>query len=172
MVWARNKLVIYDDIFEPHEEIFINYSGPHPERLYPYLQEIIPPIFNIPKSNVQEISFTWETPSDDETKFNIWWRIIKQMDIHSHIRVDLKLKGFAKKGKGPATISIDAALITEYPQDTLLQQSIFYEMGRRFWHAVVYHKKRMEYIEMGRRIIRKFEEEIKKFLEELREHGV
>ena len=171
MVWARTKLIIYDDIFEPHEEIFINYSGPHPEKLYPRIQELIPPIFNIPPSHIQEISFTWEMPSETHIKFNVWWRIIKQMDVHSHIRVDLKLKGFSKNGRGPATISIDASLITEYPQDTLIQQSIFYEMGRRFWHALFYHKKRMEYIQIGKRIIRKFEEEIKKYLEELNANG-
>ena len=171
MVWARTKLVIYDDLFEPHEEIFINYSGPHPERLYSKMQELMPLIFNVPRSHIQEIAFTWETPNENEIKFNVWWRVIKQMDVYSHIRADIKMKGFSKDGRGPVTVSIDAALVTEYPQDTLLQQSIFYEMARRFWHTVFYHKKRMEYIQIGRRIVRKLEEEVKKYMEELREHG-
>lgn len=171
MVWARTKLVIFDDLFDRPEEQYFNYSGPHPTKFYHKVQDLLFTIFKIPKSNLQEIEYTWETPKPGTTRCKCWWRMVKQMDIYTYIRVDLILDGSEVDGKGPMRITIKPAIITEYPQDTLVQQSIFYELFRRFWHTVFYHKKRMEYLQVGRELVTKYEEAVKAFGEELRKHA-
>jgi len=167
VVWARTKMVIFDDIWEDITDMFIKYSGPSPERYYKKLLESMETVFSIPKSDIQEIDYTWEK-TNGELRFAVWWRLIKAMDIYSYIRVDVKLDGQSREGSGYASITIKPALITEYPQDTLIQQSIFYEMARLFWHQVFYHKKRMEFMKLGRELVDNFNKELKRFGEELR----
>jgi hypothetical protein len=60
-------------------------------------------------------------------------------------------------------------LRTEYPQDTLWQKTIFYEMMRVFWHRGFYHNKRREYIIEGRRLLAMLQDQIEEYFRDLRE---
>jgi len=53
-------------------------------------------------------------------------------------------------------------LRTEYPQDSVWQKSILYEMLRIFWHKSFYIDQRNKYMEDGRREMARFVEEVKK----------
>ena len=64
--------------------------------------------------------------------------------------------------------AIKPRLITEYPQDTIWQQSIIYEIFRRFWHKFFYHRKRMEYLDLAKELIVNFETGIKSFIDGLK----
>ncbi|MBI4162904.1 MAG: hypothetical protein HY513_04425 [Candidatus Aenigmarchaeota archaeon] len=168
MVWARTKLLIWDYIFEPVKDIEIAYQGPNPQKFYKKVNELIRTIFNVPDAYVQEKSYDWEKGKDTE-RFEISWEVNKILDTFSFITIEVDLKGFAVAGEGKAGIKIKPRLITEYPQDTVWQQSILYEMTRRFWHKMFYHKKRMEYLNFGKELITSFESAIKHFGENLRE---
>ncbi len=168
MVWARTKLLIWDYIFEPVKDIRITYVGPHPELFYKKINELMRTVFNVPDAYVQEKTYTWEKGKDSE-KFEIDWEVNKILDIYSYIVTEVTLKGFVANGEGKAVIRLKPRLITEYPQDTVWQQNILYEMVRRFWHQSFYHRKRMEYLNMGKELLTSMESSIKHFGEALRE---
>jgi hypothetical protein len=167
MVWARTKLVIWEYIFEPVKELRISYAGPHPEKMYAKLKELIRLVFNVPDAYVQEKVYSWERGKESE-KFEVEWEINKILDTYSYISVELSVRGFSAAGEGKAEITIKPRLLTEYPQDTIWQQSIIYEMLRRFWDSRFYHHRRMEYVNMGKEMIVTFETDIKKYFEKLR----
>ncbi|MFH0832915.1 MAG: hypothetical protein V1900_04300 [Candidatus Aenigmatarchaeota archaeon] len=167
MVWAKTKLMIWDYIFEPAKEIKINFSGKNPEKFYKKLNELIRIIFNVPEGYIQEKDYNWENLKDTQ-RFEIAWEINKLLDTFSYIAVELDLRGFSTNGEGKVTIRIKPRMITEYPQDTIWQQNIIYEMLRRFWHKAYYHHRRMEYLAMGRDMLINFERAIKEYAETLK----
>jgi hypothetical protein len=168
MVWARTKLLIWDYIFEPIKDIKISYIGPHPELFYKKINELIRTVFNVPDAYVQEKTYTWERGKESE-KFEVDWEVNKILDMYSYIVAEISIKGFSAAGEGKAVIRIKPRLITEYPQDTVWQQNIVYEVFRRIWHQMYYHNRRMEYLNMGKEIITSFESSVKHFGEALRE---
>jgi hypothetical protein len=167
MVWARTKLLIWDYIFEPVKEIKISYVGRHPERLYGKVNELIRTIFNVPDAYIQEKDYTWERAKGAD-RFDILWEVTKILDMFSYIVIEIDLRGTSTEGEGRAFIRIRSRLITEYPQDTIWQQNIIYEMFRRFWHRMFYHHKRMEFLAMGKELVINFERAIKAFTETLK----
>ncbi|MBI5398759.1 hypothetical protein HZB03_04815 [Candidatus Woesearchaeota archaeon] len=166
MVWARTKLLIWDYIFEPVKDLRIDIMGKTPEKFYPKINEQVRSIFNIPDAYVQEKKYKWEKGKDMES-FEVEWEVTKVFDIFSYITVVIELKGFTINGEGKATIRLKPRLITEYPQDTIWQQNILYEMLRRFWHEAFYQKKRMEYLNTGKELLVSFEQSLKKYGQEL-----
>ncbi|MEA3343628.1 MAG: hypothetical protein U9Q92_05665 [archaeon] len=171
MVWARTKLVIFDNLYEPGEkDILFNYSGPHPEKFYNKVRAMMHDVFNVPVGRIQEMNYTWET-QNNEDKFSIRWRTVKEMDIYTYLRYDVILTGTSANGEGPVSIRLKPRIVTEYPQDTLIQQSILYEMARRFWHNMFYAKQRQKWMEMGRDLASEFENTLKEYGEELRHHA-
>jgi len=167
MVWARTRLLIWDYIFEPVKDIRISFTGPHPELLYKKLKELIRTVFNVPDAYIQEKAYNWEKGKDSE-KFEAEWEVNKVLDVFSYITVEISLRGFSAGGEGKADIRLRPRLITEYPQDTIWQQSILYEMWRRFWHKKFYHQKRMKYLHIGKELLVSFETAIKRYMDELK----
>jgi hypothetical protein len=168
MVWSRTKLLIYDYIFEPVKDIKIEYKGPTPEKFYKKINELIRTVFNVPDAYVQEGNYSWEKGKESE-RFEISWEVTKVLDVYSYITIEIDLKGFTMNGEGKASIRLKPRLITEYPQDTVFQQSILYEMMRRFWHKFFYHHKRMEFLNFGKELLTSFESAVKHYGETMRE---
>jgi hypothetical protein len=171
MAWARTKLLIWDYIFEPVKDLRLAYTGPHPEKMYQKLKELIRSVINVPDAYIQEKNYVWEKVKDSE-RFEIEWEINKILDTFSYITIEITLRGFTAGGEGKADVRIRPRLITEYPQDTIWQQSIVYEMLRRFWHQRFYHHKRMEYLNLGKELLVSLETAIKKYFDELKAQGV
>lgn len=167
MVWARTKLLIYDYVFEPVKDIRISYAGPYPEKLYAKIKELIKVIFNVPDAYLQEKTYSWEKSKESE-RFEIDWEVNKILDTFSYTTVEVSLKGFSANGEGRADIRLRPRLITEYPQDTIWQRSILYEIIRRWWHTRFYHRKRMEYLNFSKEMLVSFETAIKSFMDELK----
>lgn len=171
MVWGRTKLLIWDYIFEPVKDLRINFNGPHPDKLYFKVKEFMKAIINVPDAYIQEKNYVWEKGKDSE-RFEIEWEVNKILDSYSYIVIEITLRGFVAGGEGKADVRIRPRLITEYPQDTLWQQSIVYEMLRRFWHQRFYQNKRMEYLHLAKELLVNFETAVKKYMEELRANSV
>jgi hypothetical protein len=167
MVWARTKLLIWDYVFEPVKNINIAYSGKSPEKLYKKINELIRTIFNIPEAYIQEKSYKWDKTKDSES-FDVSWELTKIYDKFTFMVVEVTLKGVTDGKEGKAVVAIKPRMITEYPQDTVWQQNLFYEIMRRFWHTIFYHRQRMEYLDTSKELCIGFESAIKSFMEELR----
>lgn len=167
MVWARKRLTIAEDLFLPVKVLTVNYSGPNPQKFYGQVQGLLKKIFNVPEGYIQEHSYTWETKGD-QSKFKVGWIVTKPMDVYTFLEVAVNLKGSNVKDQGSATIEIDPLLKTEYPQDSIWEQNIIYEMIRRFWHAMYYQRKIDEYLDASRRLCTSFETQLKHYAQELR----
>ena len=168
MVWARTKLMIWDYLFEPVKQIKITYAGKEPGKLYKKINELIRTTINVPDAYIQERDYSWEKLRDAE-KFEVGWDVNKLFDLFSYIYIEIDLRGSSANGEGRAVITIRPRLITEYPQDTIWQQSIVYEMLRRTWHRIFYQQKRVEYLNTGKELLINFENALKRAAEQLRE---
>jgi hypothetical protein len=160
MVWARTKLMVHDDLLKPRPRMTVRYTGPHPEKFYQEIPLLLASMFRVHEHNVTEKKFEWG--KGDPEKFSIKWEINKDLDKFSYYWVDVSLSGFVSKGHGTADIIIDGALRTEYPQDTIWERSLFYEMIRMLWHTTFYHAKRVRYLMEGRRLLTTFADELKR----------
>lgn len=161
--------MIADALYAPVRKLTLNYTGPTPEKFYKKTKELIHAVFKVPSEHIQEATYTWET-AGEKNKFEFKWDISKEYDNLTYMRVEMKLKGFSEAGSGSATIEVNPILLTSYPQDTIWQQSFLYEIFRRVWHVLFYHKKRLSYMDGGRKMCTELMDELKNYAEELR-HG-
>jgi hypothetical protein len=170
---ARMKLLIEEELYLPKgtargsPRSIISYSGPNPAKLYPKSRELLKSIFNTTDADIHEEIYDWS--KGEKEKFRVRMFMQRDLDKFSYyvIRVDVKGEGTEKSGKG--SITIRPVLRTEYPQDTLWQRTIFYEMIRVFWHRIFYHNKRREYILEGRNLLAMFHAQIEDYFKDLRE---
>jgi len=171
MVFARAKLLLEDNCFEEDPGIVeIKFIGPHIDKIYEKTYELMKAVFNVTDADIQEVTSNWGKSEKGE-KFKVRWWLRKDMDIFSYIYVRVDLSGETSGKKGSATIKIRGVLRSEYPQDTLWQRSLLYELLRTIWHKVVYHKKREEYAEECRHTIVFFQKKLKEFYDKMKEKG-
>lgn len=169
MVFARTRLLIQDRCFEESPgEIHIRYLGPNPSKLYKKCWELMQGIFDVPQSDIQETRYEWGRGREGD-KFRVRWWLHKDMDTFTYIYFRVDLKGQGNEETGKAFIRLKGWLRSEYPQDTIWQRSIVYEMLRTLWHRVFYRQKREEYLEECRNSMVVYERKLKDYFEELRE---
>jgi len=154
MVWARTKLMIHDDLLSPRSMMEVKFEGPNPERFYKEIPKLVRTIFKVTGHSMQEKLFEWK--KTEPQKFLVKWEINKDLDKFSYYWIQIKLSGESEKGKGKATMSVEGALRTEYPQDTLFQRSLLYEFLRMFWHSTFYAPTRDRFIKQGRSLLSAF----------------
>jgi len=165
MVWARSRLVIRDYVFEPRRDLYLMWSGKLPTKIYLEVYHLLQDVFSVPESHIIEMVFDWETKGGNN-KFKIGWRVLKEFDIYTYLRLDVNMSGkIDENGNGTISIAIKPRFFTEYPQDTVFQQTIFYEILRRAWHVLFYEKKRFQYKEESRILIMEFHRRLKELLE-------
>ena len=172
-VYAKTKLVIEDLCFAhtPREKpvIQLTYSGPNPQKIYPKLKEILRKELAVPEHLIEEKEYHWDRSKIPE-KFSAKLDVIKEMDNLSYIFIEIEVKGEIKPSKefgseGKFTINIDSVLRTEYPQDTIIERSLFYEFFRNIYHKVIYKRKREEYLAQCRELVTRLVTSLKAFFE-------
>lgn len=168
-MFARTKMIIQDDCWDVAAQpvLSLNYSGPNPHLAYQKIRELFRTVLNINEAErVQEKEFTWDRKEKKET-FSVSWDAVKDLDRFSYLFVRVSMSGSAEEtngGKeGKLNVKIEAFMRTEYPQDTIWERSIFYEIARMFWHRVVYYDKRREYQDLCRTLMATFINELKSF---------
>jgi len=166
-IFARTKLMIEEDCLQPRPKMIMNYSGPNPQNSYKKLIEMVRTHLKIGPENIQEKEFKWDRSGIPE-KFSAAFEIIKDFDKFTHMLLGVSLSGDIKPSKdfgyeGSVTIEIDGVVRTEYPQDTIWQRSLPYEMLRTFWHRVFYQDKRYKYREQCRELMFTLQNEMKGF---------
>lgn len=169
-IFARAKLVIHDDCLAPpgNPVISLNYKGPNPQNLYKKIKELIFTIWKADAADLQEREFVWDRSAAEE-KFSVRFDMVKDLDRFTFVQILITLSGNARHSRqfgreGEATIKIEGRIRTEYPQDTLWQRSLIYEMFRVFYHKVIYEESRKKYKNQCRQDIFRLQEEIKSFL--------
>ena len=169
MVFARAKLLMEDNCFtEEPSDVVIKVSVPNPAKLYKKSYEIVKSVFRVADSDIQETAYNWSKSAKGD-KFKVRWWMHKDMDLFSYlfIRFDIAGEGDAKAGSFAITIS--ALLRTEYPQDTVWQRSLFYEILRTFWHRMFYHNKREHYAEECRHSIIVYTDKLKEVIDKIQQ---
>jgi hypothetical protein len=151
--------MMHDDLLRPVNRMSVKFSGKTPERFYKEIYNLILVTFRVPEHSIQEKEFEWTT--GEKQKFKIKWTVNKDLDKFSYYWIEIGLSGQTSGGTGTATVSIDGALRTEYPQDTFWQRSLIYEFIRMFWHSTFYGAKRDEYLKDGRRMLSQFIDNLK-----------
>lgn len=166
-VFARTKLLIHDYCLFPLPFATFSYSGPNPQNAYEYIKKLFLTIFNVDEREIQEREFRWDRSGADEV-FHVRWEIIKDLDQFTFEHIVIGLDGVSKPSKefgkeGTLKMRLEGRIRTEYPQETLWQRSLIYEMFRVFYHKVVYESSRKKYIEECRAELGRFSEELRAF---------
>jgi len=168
MVIARSKLMVQDDLQRPRPAFRITYTGPEPSRLYKEVPGLLAAAFRVHTGQVQEKKVSW-TKGETE-KFSALWEVDKDLDGRSYYFIELEISGSESKGYGTATLMLkDGVLRTEYPQDTMWERSLLYEMLRMVWHNLFYERKREQWIREGRHMLATFVDGVKRLTHEWKE---
>jgi hypothetical protein len=177
-IFARTKLVIHEDCLEvpgsplPGKKfITLEYSGPNPQAAYYQTKKILSQITKVPETEIIERDFSWMREGMEE-KFSVRFDVIKDMDRFSYIQISVTMKGKIRPSKevgkeGDLSITIEGMLRTEYPQDTLWQRSLLYELFRTFYHKFIYEEARMKYKRECANLMMQLHSSIKEFLNTL-----
>lgn len=167
MVFARTKLALEDNCFiEEPGAVTMRFVGPNVSKIYKKTYELMKSVFNVPDSAIQEVEYNWGKGEKGD-KFRVTWWLHKDMDLFSYLYIRFRLWGEGN-GTGNAKLEIRSLLRSEYPQDTVWQRSLFYEMLRTLWHRMFYHKKREEYAEECRHSVVLVMKHMKEFFRQLK----
>jgi hypothetical protein len=174
-IFARTKLIIHEDCLEvsgsplPGKKFMtLEYSGPNPQAAYYQAKKLLAQITKVPENEIIERDFTWRREGEEEN-FSVTFDVIKDMDRFSFIQISISMKGKIKPSKefgkeGSLSINIEGVLRTEYPQDTLWQRSLIYEMFRTFYHKFIYEETRKKYKQECVDIMNQVYSSLKEFL--------
>jgi hypothetical protein len=166
-IFARTKLVIHDYCLEPYRRIHLSYTGPNPQLSVEKARQLLAEIFKVKEEEIQERKFKWDRSGKVET-FEIEWNLVKDLDKFSYEFIEFEMSGEVRPSEefgkeGSVKISMRGAIRTEYPQDTIWQRSIIYEIIRVLFHKIVYQPKRKEYILECREKMMTFQDQLKQF---------
>ncbi len=162
MVWARKRLAIWEDLFPPVKKIYFRFEGKHPEKFYFKVSELLKKIFKVPDAYIQEKEYNWKK-TENGHKFKINWLLMKPFDRWTYLNMEIDLKGFSENGYGKVSVVFEPRIVTEYPQDYVWQQTIFYEVIRKLLDAVFYKRKRERIYDEAREMCMRFQSELKHF---------
>ncbi len=166
-IFARTKMTIEEDCMLPSPKIRLSYSGPNPQKVYPKIMELLTTKFRFKNENIQEKDFKWDRSSVPE-KFSASFEAFKDYDKFTHIFLSVDVSGSVKPSKefgkeGETTVVIDGVIRTDYPQDTVWEKSLPYEILRVFWHKVFYQDQRYKFREMCRDEMLAMQKDLKEF---------
>ncbi len=162
MVWARTRLTIWEDLFPPVKKIYFRFEGKHPEKFYTKVGELLKRIFAVPDAYIQEKDYNWKKMENGH-KFKINWLLTKPFDRWSYLNMDIDLKGYSENGYGKVSVVFEPRVVTEFPQDYVWQQTVFYEVLRKLWDSLFYKRTRERLYDESRELCMRFQAELKHF---------
>ncbi len=167
-IFARAKITIEEDCLLPSPKIWMTYSGPNPQKVYAKIIEILKVNMKVLPENIQERDFKWDRSGVPE-KFSGAIEAFKDFDKFTYMLMWIDFSGEVKPSKefgkeGTLKVALDAVIRTDYPQDTVWEKSLIYEIFRSFWHKAFYQERRYVYRENCRDFLVSMQNEIKAFL--------
>lgn len=161
------KLTIWNEIYKRGSKAGIkdtsySYEGKNPQKLIEFVPKLIQDIFAPTTWQQKDVTFK-------EGKYECVWFVFKDLDNFSYFKVDVELDIGYKDGVGKAKVKLgEPVIVTEYPQETIWQQSFFYEVFRVAWHNMFYGKKVEEYLDWARVTVADFEEKLFRYFDKLK----
>lgn len=167
-IFARTKITIEEDCMLPTPKITLNYSGPNPQKVYPKIMELLRVNLKVKPENIQEKEYKWDRAGVPE-KFSGAIEAFKDFDKFSYMMLMIDFAGTVRPSKefgkeGELKVVFDAVLRTDYPQDSVWEKSLLYEIFRTFWHKAFYQEMRYKFREQCREAMVTLQSEIKAFL--------
>lgn len=170
-VFARTKLMMYDSCFKEDPGVLeLKYVGPGAPKLYHFVYNLIKTVFRASDGDLQEETYNWSKVGEEE-KFRVRWVLHKDLDKFTYFWIKFTVSGSGNDKAGKASLDISPSVITEYPQDTVWQRSLLYEMLRTFWHRAFYHGKRYNYMVECRDLSAFWAKKVKEFFKQLTEEA-
>ncbi len=166
-VFQRTRILIHDYCLIPRPTATLEYSGPNPQKAYEYIRKLFGSLFLLTEKEIQEREFRWDKIPGGES-FHVVWETIRDLDTHTFQDIKMTMDGTVTPSKefgkeGTLKIAFEGKIRTEYPQDTIWQRSLIYEMFRTFYHKTIYQGIRKKYIEDCRALLLQFSDEMKSF---------
>lgn len=148
---------ITTDILAPSDKKIIEYTGFHPSRIIKMMPDIIKDTLKVEGGSVFEDKIKWDV-SGDPVSFYGDWRGKYAFDGHSSANFKINVQGSqgAKDRIGKVKITIKGAVETKLPFTTPFHRSAVW-----FYAYFFYNKQRREYIDMGKVLVNRIEDEIR-----------
>ncbi len=169
-VFARSKMVMYDNCFpDDPGEVHLKFVVPNAMKVYHRMYELMKTIWRASDKDIQEDSYNYGKGEVEKVK--VRWHMHRDLDRFTYywVRFDLSAEGNEKTGK--VGVKVKPVLMTEYPQDTIWQRSLLYEILRTFWGRVFYHNKKREWLEECRDLTSFFLKKMREYSEHLVEES-
>ena len=148
---------ITTDILAPSDKKTIEYTGFHPSKIIKMMPDIIKDTLKVEGGGVFEDKIKWDV-SGDPVSFYGDWRGKYAFDGRSFAVFKINVQGSqgAKDKVGKVKITIKGSVETKFPFTTSFHKSAVW-----FYTYFFYNKQRREYIDMGKILISRIEDEIR-----------
>lgn len=158
---------IKTDILVPADKLNIEYTGFHPTRLIRALPDILKESLKVEGADVFDPVLKWDV-SGDTVSFYGEWLAKYSFDKYSNAEFKIVMQGTqsAKDKNGKIKIAIKGSVKTEFPSTTFLHRSI-----KLIYNHVFYNTQRRGYIEAGKIMIDRIEDEIRSMLNLIKKGG-
>lgn len=158
---------IKTDILAPADKRNIEYTGFHPTRLIKAMPDILKDSLKVEGADVFDPVLKWDV-SGDPVSFYGEWLAKSSFDKYSNAEFKIIMQGTqgAKDKMGKIKIAIKGAVKTEFPFTTFVHKSIML-----IYNYAFYNKQRRGYIEAGKIMIDRVEDEIRSMLSLIKRGG-
>lgn len=148
---------ITTDILAPSDKKVIEYAGFHPSRIIKMMPDIIKDTLRVEGGSVFEDKIKWDV-SGDPVSFYGDWRGKYPFDGRSNAFFKINVQGSqgAKDRIGKIKITIKGSVETKFPFTTPFHRSALW-----FYSYLFYNRQRREYIDMGKILVNRIEDEIR-----------
>lgn len=148
---------IKTEFLAPAEKKTIEFNGFHPSKIIKMMPDLLKDTLRLEGGDVFEDKIKWDI-SSDPVSFYGEWRAKYEFDMRSKAKFKIVLMGSqnAKDKIGKIKIMIKGDLETTFPYTTFLHRSVLWVYLYFF-----YNKQRRGYIDAGKILIERIEDEIR-----------
>ncbi len=148
---------IATDILAPSDKKVIEYAGLHPSRIIKMMPDIIKNTLKVEGGSVFEDKIKWDV-SGDPVSFYGDWRGKYPFDGRTNAFFKINVQGSqgAKDRIGKIKVTIKGTVDTKFPSVTFLHKSLIL-----IYMYAFYNNQRRKYLETGKILISRIEDEIR-----------
>ncbi len=149
---------IKTDILAPSDKKTIEYAGFHPSRMITMMPEILKSAMIIKSKDIFEDKIKWDVSSDPLSFYGEWRARYSFGDVRTKADYKIVVQGSqgAKDKMGKVKITIKGVIETKFPFTTFLHRAAVL-----FYMYAFYNSQRRKYIDVGKLLVDKIEDEIR-----------
>jgi hypothetical protein len=158
---------ITTDILAPSDKKTLEYTGFHPTRIIKMMEDIIKDTLKVEGGDVFTDRIKWDV-SGDPISFYGDWRGKYAFDSRTSANFKINAQGSqgAKDRIGKIKITIKGSVETKFPSTTFLHKSLV-----PIYMYAFYSKQRREYVNAGKVLISRIEDEIRSMFNLIKRSG-